>query len=363
MYEEMTYEYLMERLLDNVPSDISTAEGSLIWSALSPLAYELEKAYIELDVILKQTFATTADYDYLELRARERGLTPIQATHCQSKGVFNVPVPEGSRFFIGDYNFVVGESLGLPDEYSYIMTCETAGTGANGVLGELTLIEIADEEFDIGSLTTMLLTEILIPARNKETHDEFLARYLESFDALAFGGNIKDYLEKVHSIEGVGGVQIYPAWAGGGTVKAVIVGNDYLPASGTLVAKVKEIMDPDDGLGEGLCPIGHSLTVTSATVKNITVKATLSYESGYDRDAVYDDVVAVVEKYFSGLRANWQSEYLTNKDGLVVRLAEVESRILNVKGVLDITNTTLNSTSGNVILVSEEVPILKEVVI
>ena len=88
MFEDRTYEYIMSELINKVPVDVSTEEGSIIQSALSPLAYELEKLYIEFDVLLSQTFVETADYDYLEKRAAERGLTPIAATYCQSLGIF-----------------------------------------------------------------------------------------------------------------------------------------------------------------------------------------------------------------------------------------------------------------------------------
>lgn len=362
MYENMTYEYLMDRLLEAVPADVSTAEGSIIYTALSPLAYELERAYIELDVVLKQTYATTADYDYLEKRAFERGLVPVPATFCQARGVFDVPIPIGSRFFIGDYNYTSGEQIiGSESGYEYVMVCETAGTGANGVLGELTLIEAGADGFDASDMHRAELTEILVAARDKESQADFLQRYKDSFNVLAFGGNVKDYMDKIKGIEGVGAVHIYPVWNGGGTIKAVILGNDHLPASSYLVQQVKEYMDPNDGLGGGQCPIGHTLTVASAVKKDISVTAQLTYSPGHSKATCEAAVVAAVEKYLAQLRNNWEDEFLVTGEGLTVRIAEVESRILNVEGVLDIKNTTLNSTSENVILLSEEVPILKEV--
>ena len=210
----------MEQLLSNVPEDISVDEGSVIYTALSPIAYELEKAYIELDQVLSQTFADTADYDYLELRARERGLAPIAATYCKAKGVFNVAVPEGSRFYIGELTYISGEPAETETGFAYVMTCEEAGTIANGVLGELTPIDYIDD------LEEANLTEILVAARDKEDVEDFRARYFASFASYSFGGNVADYIEKISSIEGVGGVHIYPTWNGGGTVKAEIIGHD-----------------------------------------------------------------------------------------------------------------------------------------
>lgn len=363
MFEDRTYEYIMSELINKVPVDVSTEEGSIIQSALSPLAYELEKLYIEFDVLLSQTFVETADYDYLEKRAAERGLTPIAATYCQSLGIFNVEIPIGSRFLIGDLYFVSGESYVAESGFGYVMTCETVGTVANGVLGALTLIEAGSEEFDIGSLTSAVLSRVLIPARDKEEKNDFLKRYFDSFNTQAFGGNVSDYMEKIAAISGVGGIHIYPVWNGAGTVKAVILGSDYLPASEALVAKVKNTMDPDDGLGAGLAPIGHVLTAASAEGISITVSATITPIGEEITDDTKAAVKEAVEEYLLELRKDWQEDYVVNGSGITVRLAEVESRILNAEGVLDVADTKINGSSANLALSDDAVPVLSEVVV
>ena len=361
MFEDKTYEAIMDDLLDNVPADVSTEEGTIIQSALSPLAYELEKLYIEFDNMLKETFAETADYDYLELRAAERGLTPIAATYCQSLGVFNVPIPEGSRFMISDLYYISGEEYEVGSGYGYVMTCETAGTVANGVTGTLELIEAGEEDFDIDSLTSAELVSILIAARDKETQEDFLERYLDSFNTKAFGGNIADYMAKITVINGVGGAHIYPVWNGPGTVKAVIIGNDYLPASAALVSSVQDTMDPDGGLGGGMVPIGHVLTVVSATQVNVKVSATVTPTGGSITPELEEAITAAVEAYIAGLRETWQSEYTDNNAGLVVRISRIESVILNVEGVTDVANVKINDVAANLTLDDKEIPVLSEV--
>ena len=356
MYEEMTYDNIMEQLLSNVPEDISVDEGSVIYTALSPIAYELEKAYIELDQVLSQTFADTADYDYLELRARERGLAPIAATYCKAKGVFNAAVPEGSRFYIGELTYISGEPVETETGFAYVMTCEEAGTIANGVLGELTPIDYIDD------LEEANLTEILVAARDKEDVEDFRTRYFASFASHSFGGNVADYIEKISSIEGVGGVHIYPTWNGGGTVKAEIIGHDYLPASVMLVDTVQQIMCPTAGQGYGFAPIGHDFTCVSAEGVEITVRTTLTYGPGYNYEELETQINEAVESYFSELRKGWQAAFENTDQPLVVRIAEIESHLLAIQGVIDVTGTTLNDQEGNITLEVSQVPILKEVI-
>ena len=69
MFENMTYENILERLLKSVPSDIDKREGSIIFDALSPVALEIAQMYINADIVLKNAFADTAERDYLILRA------------------------------------------------------------------------------------------------------------------------------------------------------------------------------------------------------------------------------------------------------------------------------------------------------
>jgi uncharacterized phage protein gp47/JayE len=73
-YEDITYEVILQRMLDRVPNNMDKREGSIIYDALAPAAVELQLMYIELDTILQETFADTAQRDYLVRRAIERGI-------------------------------------------------------------------------------------------------------------------------------------------------------------------------------------------------------------------------------------------------------------------------------------------------
>lgn len=98
MFENITYEMLLDRMLDRVPNTIDKREGSIIYDALAPAAVELQQMYIELDVILNETFADTASRTYLIRRAAERGIAPNAATKAVLKGMFNMNIPISSRF-------------------------------------------------------------------------------------------------------------------------------------------------------------------------------------------------------------------------------------------------------------------------
>ena len=59
---------------------VQTDEGSLVYNALSALAYEIEKLYVQLDYISRQSHADTADYENLKKICADRAITPKVAT-------------------------------------------------------------------------------------------------------------------------------------------------------------------------------------------------------------------------------------------------------------------------------------------
>ena len=47
MYENMTYDFLLQTMLQETANDVQKIPGTLVYNALSALAFELEKLYIQ----------------------------------------------------------------------------------------------------------------------------------------------------------------------------------------------------------------------------------------------------------------------------------------------------------------------------
>lgn len=80
MFEDQTFEAIMERMLNSISADIDTREGSVIYNALAPAAAELAKSYIWLDTVLELVFSDTAQGEFLDRRAAEAGIERTAAT-------------------------------------------------------------------------------------------------------------------------------------------------------------------------------------------------------------------------------------------------------------------------------------------
>lgn len=345
MYESITFEQILQRMLDRVPSDVDKREGSVIYNALAPAAAEVKQMQIELDVILNETFADTASREYLIKRAAERGLSPELASKAILKGVFNLStVPIGSRFTAGEYVFEAIEQISAGQ---YRMRAETAGADPNTALGAMVPVQY------IAGLTSAVLTEVLIPGEDDEDTEIFRSRYFASFESQAFGGNRADYKTKVNSLTGVGGCKVTRTPGGGGTVGVVIIDSTYGVPSGALINDVQTALDPtvNAGAGLGIAPIGHVATVTGVTADTIDIATTITYAPGWNWTALKPYAEAAVDAYFLELRQSWQGE-----TQIIVRISQIESRFLDLTGVVDITGTTLDGVAANKTLGVNEIP-------
>lgn len=349
MYEKITYEDILKRMLGRVSADLDKREGSVIYDALAPAAAEIQIMYIELETILKEMFADTASREYLIKRAAERGITPKPATYAVLKGEFNQDIPVGTRFNLETLNYVAVERIG-PGVYR--MQCETVGAAGNSQFGALVPIEY------IRGLTRAELTELLIPGEDEEETEILRKRYFASLTSQAFGGNIADYREKVMAIAGVGGVKVFPAWDGGGTVKLVIVTSEFKPPSEELVQMVKDTVDPElnAGKGYGLAPIGHVVTVEAAQEAVVSVQTTVTYQAGYDYARCEEDILAAIDGYLDELNRSW-----SDLEQTIVRVSRLESRLLDVEGILDVAETVINGASGNCVLPSNSLAVRGDV--
>lgn len=338
MYESQTFETILVRMLDKIPDTLDKREGSVIYDALAPAAFELAQMYIELDVILTESFGDTASRQYLIKRAAERGLAPYPATYAILKGTFNIDVPIGSRYSLDELNYTVTEKI---SSGVFKLQCETAGTVGNSQLGVLIPIDY------IQGLTSASLTEVLIPAEDEEETEAFRIRYLNSFDSQAYGGNIADYKEKVNKINGVGGVKVYPVWNGGGTVKIVIINSEYEVPSAEMIATVQTIVDPisNQGKGLGVAPIGHIVIVEGVITRTVDIGLTLTFASGYSFETMKAAIETLIDTYFLEINTVW-----AENESSIVRISQIETRILSLPGIVDVQNTTINGIASNLTL-------------
>lgn len=350
--DEMTFDYIMNRMLEPVPDTVDKREGSIIYDALAPAAAELVKCYMELDVVMDETFVDTASLQYLMLRCKERGVAIQGETAAVIEGVFTPPSVEltaGLRFNCDEVNYTITEKISAGH---YKLEAETLGTVGNKYTGLLLPIQT------VNGLETAQIAAVLIPAEDGDTTDTLREKYYASIDGEAFGGNVADYREKVNAITGVGGVKVYPVWNGGGTVKLTIIASDFTAPSAELISRVQTEIDPETNHGEGLgiAPIGHTVTVVGVTGQPVEIRTNITFVSGWGWDAARSQIEEAVNAYFAELAEGWQDAEAT-----IVRISQIETRLLDLSCVLDIADTTLDGQAKNLQIAADSIPVLGEI--
>ena len=230
----------------------------------------------------------------------------------------------------------------------YYMTCETFGAEPNGYIGQLIPIDYID------GLTKAELTSIVINGEDEEETEALRLRYLNSFENQSYGFNRGQYIAVTEAMPDVGGCKPYRAWNGPGTVRLVITNSNFMPPSDELVNSVQTAIDPTQNSGEGigLAPIDHEVTVVGAYGSEINIETSLTFADGWSLDECLPYIEKALDNYYQELNSLWSTE-----NGLLVRISQIESRLLAVSGIVDISGTRLNGNTANVMLEADSVAI------
>ena len=353
MYENKTFEAIMEEMLDKVPSDVDKREGSVIYDALAPVALELANIYVDLASLIDEIFADSASYYYLVKRAAEHGVFVRAGTAAVLEMVVmpnEVEIDIGTEFNIGELNYTVTHNIG---EGHYLLECNETGSAGNNITDEVIPLDYVE------GLESAEIDSIYSAGTDEEDEESLRERYYDSFQEVAFGGNKADYKEKIKNMTGVGGCKVYSAKdlnVDAGNVKCVIINNsDYGVPDNTLVNAVQEAIDPTkDGSGVGLAPCGHIVTIAKAGSIEINISAGFTLEATWND--VKDSISEAINEYLLDLRKSWD-----DTSNLTVRTSRIEMAIMGVEGVIDVENVRINSSTSNHILDRDSIPVLGSV--
>lgn len=375
--EIYTYEYLLSKALARISDAYDKRQGAIMWDAVAPHDYQLAEFYMQLREVYKNTFADSAEGDYLDLRVKEQGMTRYAATYALKKGEFYdeednpMTIPLGTRFTTVSSTkpvnyYVESEYLqdGVAVPGTYTLRCELAGTEGNDYIGELINITF------ISGISRAEMSTLLEPARDTETDEELRIRYYLRLKQKPFGGNIAQYDEEVKALPGVGELQVYPVWNGGGTVKLSIIDAEYNPISAEYIETLDKLIDPenaqgDKGTGLGMAPIGHKVTVTTPNTLSINISARVTLTSGYSIGQVEQPIKDAIEEYLLQLRKEWGLADELNNYSLAIYIARINMVILSVPGIANVTDITINDNAQDLTLIqnatTQQLPVLGEV--
>ena len=300
------------------------AEESDIMIRLRVLAGEIYQQQAHADYIKRQLFPMTAEGEYLDLHAAERGLTRKAATTATGRVRFypeeethgDILIPAGTvvatytdmRRYITDSDTVLqsGDGNVLVD-----VTAEAPGAAYNA--RGRTICVIVTPVLGIGRVNNGL---DFTNGSDEESDDELRARIVDSYVNIANGANAAYYRRLALSVEGVYSASVVGRGRGNGTVDV------YISARGREVSSA--VMDRVQALMDECREVNTDVQVCDPDEMNITLYIQLSVVPGYSFSAVSAEVENAVENYINGLGI-----------GQDVLLSKVGELVYHIEGVQD----------------------------
>ncbi len=302
--------------------------------------------------MLNKDFPFSAEGEALDSRCEELGISRNPAVKAVREELFYdrlgalTDIDLGSRFSTMDsgenMNFVAVERI---SEGTYRLEAESTGLTGNAYQGDLMMISY------IENLGQAVLADILIPGEEEEDDESFRMRAASYLRNEAVDGNVGQYLKWAAEYEGIGETKVFPCWNGGNSVKVSILNSLNQVASEELIAAFQEYLDPDEeGLGNGMAPIGAKVTVTTASTVEISVAATITLAGGYNVDQAEAEGIAALDAFF------FESAYCKNQ----VNYIEIGAVLLACASIDAVQNLSVNDGQTDIALGNEEIPVLSQ---
>ena len=346
MYEDRTFETIMEEMLADMPDNINTSENSLIYNALARQALKIEQMYNDMSRLYDNIVIETMEEDVFIIYAQDRGIYRKEATSTILQAEFQQAIDIGTKFTANELDYEVTEHV---TEYIYKLQCLTAGAIGDSTFGEIEPIDYV-KNWQGGQII-----KVLVPGADEESLESLKKRYRETFNIKGFAGNKKAYRDMTMELDMVGDCYPCRIQEGETSIPIYVVNREYRAFDADTLAEIQEIVDPVDakGEGEGTAPIGHDVIVNTPEEVSINISAKVTTEEKYSWDGVKDTVKEKIEEYFLSARKDWYK-----RAGCTIRVSQVEYAILSVPGVVDCMQTTINGGTENIVLDYTQLPIV-----
>ena len=343
MYEAREQETILKEMQSYSKLPSSKVEGTFENDILTSSSIEFAKTEVELEEAYKAFFVETSYGEYLDMLGEQFGVTrraAVAATgEVQVTGTSTIP--SGSLFqTTGSVVFKSTKEVTVTAENNTVpIVCTLPGAQGNTAEGTITQIPIS-----IPGISAVTNAEATTGGTDEEDDDTYRERILFKVREPATSGNCNDYIEWATSVAGVGHVTVIPLWNGNGTVKVLVTDTDGNPASADIISAVTAKIS-------GLHPIGADVTVIAPSVLGLTIALTPT-KGGGDADAIKK----VINNYFL-------SRSYTDKKVSYAKIGQLIIDNSDTTLVEDYDNLTINGATSNIVVDTEQIPSVIEVVL
>lgn len=325
-------------MLLNIPNEWNKSEGYPVYDITRGFSFALDELDARIETVKKQQSVRNLSGLDLEKVIEERtGLT--RKTGVKAVGRVKIVSGQGTVLktdLFATENDIYFQSLEAKDVTAgdYVLV-ECAEGGLVGNVGAGTITVVPKTITGISQITN---DEPTTGGYDTETDESLLERYFYRLRNPVNGVNTNQYIAWANSVAGVGGARCIPIWNGKNTVKVIVIGNDYKPASDNVVKLVQDYIDPNkNGDGSGVATIGAVTTVVSANTTPIKVTIRGVKFSG-DVSTLKVEIKDTIDRYIR------QSAFTTD----YVSIAKIGALIIDIDGVTDFKELLLNDAHDSI---------------
>lgn len=357
--ENQSVDDIHERMMENLPDDIDTSEGSHPWNLTYPAGYE--KAYFAEYIMaesIKLIFPQFAE-DYaqiMEYHAEMRGLQRKPAEYATGeitvKGPAGTEIPAESMF----------STIGINDEPSIdFVTTEDAVIGSDGTVnipiqavlegttGNVPAATIVLNSSEIDDINEVINEQPTSGGVEIETIESLQQRIVE-FDAtqdVSYGGSPSDYKRWALEVTGTGSAVVVSPTDDTGKITIILTDASGKPASTELCESVyNHIMSPSSPM-DRLAPINDQLQVIPPSTINLTITATVELTTGNTVEQAKAMFIQAMQSYI--IEAAQAGE---------IKYTRVGSIISGISGINDYKDLKVNNGTENISVTSSQVPFI-----
>lgn len=272
MYNDKSLNEIHDLMLANIDNEYRKRQGYPTYDLTRGFAFGVKSCWDLAYDVAKKLDIENLSGEELDLFISERtGLVRKHAT--KSKGEITIVQGNGS-ILKGDLfateqgiQFVATESKDVHAGDIVHIESVVGGQATNAGIGEISEMPVT-----LQGIYKITNNSACTGGYDRENDTDYRARYYTKLRTPVNGVNANQYVLWAEEIDGVGKARCVPIWNGINTVKVVLIGNDFRPASEDLVKRVQNYIDPNkNGDGAGVATIGAVTTVVAATQKDVDI--------------------------------------------------------------------------------------------
>ncbi len=351
MYSDKSLNDIHNLMLANIDNEYRKRQGYITYDLTRGFAYGVKTSWdLAYETALKLDVDNLKGSELDTFISERTGLDRKRST--KSKGEITIVNGNGS--------ILKGDLFATEDGIQFVAT-ESKEVHSGDKVQIESVVGGADMNVGINEITEMPITlqgifkvtneAVFTGGYDTETDDDYRNRYYTKLRTPVNGVNANQYVVWAESVDGVGKARCIPIWNGINTVKVVLIGNDFKPASDDLVNRVQAYIDPNkNGDGSGVATIGAVTTVTKATQQTCNIAIYGLAVSG-NLETTKEAIKTNLDRYIKSTAFN--TDYIS--------LAKIGLVIAEVPNVDDYREIRLNGAHNSLTLEQDSCGVLGEV--